>query len=80
MDREAVIDVGLYGTFPPTGDLGMISEMAAAGAAGFKVSTIEVDPIRFPRIPDGRLYEAFGEISLCSSMTCQGPGVRCSKR
>jgi allantoinase len=26
------------------------------------VSTIEVDPVRFPRIPDGRLYEAFQEI------------------
>jgi len=60
---EAIIDVGLYATFPPAGDLGIIAELAAAGAAGFKVSTIEVDPIRFPRIPDGRLYEAFQEIS-----------------
>ncbi len=61
--NEAVVDVGLYATFPPEGDLGIIAEMAAAGAAGFKVSTIEVDPVRFPRIPDGRLYEAFQEIS-----------------
>ena len=56
---EALVDVALYATFPPEGDLGMIAELAGAGAAGFKVSTIEVDPIRFPRIPDGRLYEAF---------------------
>jgi len=63
--REALIDVGLYATFPPEGDLAIIADMAAAGAAGFKVSTIEVDPIRFPRIPDGRLYEAFQEISRC---------------
>jgi allantoinase len=63
VDNEAVVDVGLYATFPPEGDLGIIAEMAAAGAAGFKVSTIEVDPVRFPRIPDGRLYEAFQEIS-----------------
>jgi allantoinase len=61
--NEALVDVGLYATFPPEGDLGIIAEMAAAGAAGFKVSTIEVDPVRFPRIPDGRLYEAFQEIS-----------------
>ena len=63
VDNEAVVDVGLYATFPPDGDLAIIAEMAAAGAAGFKVSTIEVDPVRFPRIPDGRLYEAFQEIS-----------------
>jgi allantoinase len=63
VNREAIIDVGLYATFPVEGDLGIISEMAGAGAAGFKVSTIEVDPLRFPRIPDGRLFEAFGEIA-----------------
>ena len=45
------------------GDLGVIDELAQAGAAGFKVSTIEVDPVRFPRIPDGRFYEAFQEIA-----------------
>ena len=64
LGNEAVIDVGLYATFPPEGDLGIIADMAEAGAAGFKVSTIEVDPLRFPRIPDGRLYEAFQEIAL----------------
>ncbi len=61
--REAVVDMALYATFPPQGDLSVITELADAGAAGFKVSTIEVDPVRFPRIPDGRLYEAFQEIA-----------------
>jgi allantoinase len=60
---EAVIDVALYATFPAEGDLGVLAEMADGGAAGFKVSTIEVDPVRFPRIPDSRLYEAFQEIA-----------------
>jgi allantoinase len=60
---EAVIDVALYATFPAEGGLEVLGEMADAGAAGFKVSTIEVDPVRFPRIPDGRLYEAFQEIA-----------------
>jgi allantoinase len=59
VEAEAVVDVALYATFPPVGDLGILAEMADAGAAGFKVSTIEVDPVRFPRIPDGRFYEAF---------------------
>jgi len=63
VNAEAVVDVALYATFPPEGDLGVIAELADAGAAGFKVSTIEVDPERFPRIPDGRFYEAFQEIS-----------------
>jgi len=60
---ESVVDVALYATFPTEGDLGILAEMADGGAAGFKVSTIEVDPERFPRIPDGRLYEAFQEIA-----------------
>jgi allantoinase len=63
ISREAVIDVGLYVTFPPTGPLDQIAPMAALGAAGYKVSTIEVDPVRFPRIPDGRFVEAFKEIA-----------------
>lgn len=63
VNAEAVVDIALYGTFPPKGDLGVIADLASAGAAGFKVSTIEVDPVRFPRIADGRLYEAFQEIA-----------------
>jgi len=63
VNAEAVVDVALYATFPAEGDLGILEEMADAGAAGFKVSTIEVDPVRFPRIPDDRLYEAFQVIA-----------------
>ncbi len=63
VNREAVVDVGLYATFAPTGPLDHIGAMASLGAVGFKVSTIEVDKVRFPRIPDGRLYEAFQEIA-----------------
>jgi len=61
--QEAVIDVGLYATFPARGPLDEIAAMNEAGAAGYKVSTIEVDPVRFPRIPDGRFVEAFQEIA-----------------
>ena len=62
--REAVVDVALYATFAPQGDLENIRDLAEAGACGFKVSTYGVDPVRFPRIPDGQLYEAFQEIAL----------------
>ena len=61
--KEAVVDVGLYVTFPPTGPLDEIARMADGGAAGYKVSTIEVDPVRFPRISDHRFVEAFREIA-----------------
>ena len=61
--REAVIDVALYATFTPTGDLDAIADLARAGACGFKVSTFQVDEDRFPRIPDGQLYEGFREIA-----------------
>jgi allantoinase len=63
VNAEAVVDVALYATFGPEGHLDVIGELAEVGAVGFKVSTIEVDPVRFPRIPDGRLYEAFREIA-----------------
>ncbi|MFT5144859.1 MAG: allantoinase, partial [Thalassolituus oleivorans] len=61
--REAIIDVALWATFPPHGGLDQIAPMAAAGACGFKVSTVHVDADRFPRVPDGQLYEAFQVIA-----------------
>ena len=63
ISKEAVIDVGLYVTFPASGPLDQIALLANGGAAGFKVSTIEVDPIRFPRISDDRFVDAFREIA-----------------
>ncbi|HIF21545.1 MAG TPA: hypothetical protein EYQ27_06445, partial [Gemmatimonadetes bacterium] len=39
VNAEAVVDVALYATFPPEGDLGIIADLVDAGAAGFKVST-----------------------------------------
>ncbi len=61
--NEALVDVALYATIAPRGDLASIRELAHAGAAGFKVSTLEVDPRRFPRLTDDRLVEAFQEIA-----------------
>ena len=61
--REACVDVALYATFPPTGPLEHLEPLARLGAAGFKVSVYGSDPIRFPRIPDGRLLAAFERIA-----------------
>ncbi len=63
ISAEAVVDVALYATFAPTGPLDAIASLAAAGACGFKVSTFHVDADRFPRVPDGQLYEGFQEIA-----------------
>ena len=60
---EAVIDVALYATFAPAGPLDAIADLARAGACAFKVSTFHVDADRFPRVPDGQLYEGFQEIA-----------------
>ena len=60
---EAVVDVALYATFAPTGPLDAIADLARAGACGFKVSMFHVDADRFPRVPDGQLYEGFQEIA-----------------
>jgi allantoinase len=59
VNAEAVADVALYGTIRKEGGLDEIERMAAAGACAFKVATYEADPLRFPRIPDGELLEAF---------------------
>ncbi|HEV2357774.1 MAG TPA: dihydroorotase family protein [bacterium] len=59
---EAVCDVALYGTIRKEGGLDAIEPLARAGACAFKVSTYESHPVRFPRIPDGELLEAFRRI------------------
>lgn len=58
VEREAVVDVALYGTIRKTGGTGEIAAMVAMGACGFKLSLYETDPVRFPRIPDPELLEA----------------------
>jgi allantoinase len=60
---QAVCDVALYGTIRKDGGLDAIEPLARAGACAFKVSTYESHPIRFPRIPDGELLEAFRRVA-----------------
>jgi allantoinase len=66
--REAITDVALWATIAKTGGLDEIEELVSAGACGFKVSTFETHPVRFPRIPDGELYLAMQRIQRAGSL------------
>src|SRR5256885_8188126 len=68
VDREAITDVALWATIAKTGGLDKIEELVSAGACGFKVSTFETHPVRFPRIPDGELYLAMQRIKAAGSL------------
>ena len=68
VDREALTDVALWATIAKTGGLDEIEELVSAGACGFKVSTFETHPIRFPSIPDGELYLAMQRIRAAGSL------------
>jgi allantoinase len=61
--RQARVDFALYGTVHPNDGPRHISEMVAAGAAGFKFSTFGTHPERFPRIPPQMLYACFLEVA-----------------
>jgi allantoinase len=66
--REAITDVALWATIAKTGGLDEIEELVSAGACGFKVSTFETHPVRFPSIPDGELYLAMQRIAAAGSL------------
>jgi allantoinase len=68
VDREAVIDVALWATVPPTGPLDQVQALVDAGATAFKCSTFNTHPQRFPQIPDPQLLRAFAEIAQAGGM------------
>jgi allantoinase len=68
VEREALVDVGLWATVPPRGPLEHVDELVRAGACAFKLSTFETDPVRFPRIPDDQLLAAFGAIAAAGGL------------
>ena len=63
--REALVDVALFATVAPSGPppFEEVAAMAEAGACAFKLSLFESHPVRFPRLADDRLYEAFRAIA-----------------
>jgi allantoinase len=66
--REAITDVALWATIAKAGGLDEIEELVSCGACGFKVSTFETHPVRFPRIPDGELYLAMQRMAAAGSL------------
>jgi allantoinase len=73
VEAEAVVDVALYATVAPSGGLGEIEPLHAAGAAAFKVSTFETHPVRFPRVPDGELLLAMQICAELGALVCFHP-------
>ena len=60
---QARVDFALYATIHPKDGVAQIALLAEAGAAGFKFSTFETHPDRFPRIPTPLLRAAFAEVA-----------------
>lgn len=67
-NRLAHIDVSLYATVRKSGGLAEVARMAALGCSAFKLSTFEVDAVRFPRIDNAEMREAFQEIARTGRM------------
>jgi allantoinase len=68
--REAHVDVGLYATVRPDGGGASVAELAEAGAVAFKLSMFDTDPARFPRTPDGRLFEELAAAAEVDRPVC----------
>ncbi|TRZ39786.1 hypothetical protein CEQ21_02240 [Niallia circulans] len=58
LEREAVVDIGLWATISKRNGISQIQPLAEAGAMAFKMSTFETDEHRFPRIPDPEIIKA----------------------
>ncbi|GHI01074.1 dihydroorotase [Neobacillus kokaensis] len=58
LEKEAVVDICLWGTISKKNGTDQIIPLAEAGAVAFKMSTFETDEYRFPRIPDNEIIKA----------------------
>ncbi|OPH57910.1 hypothetical protein BC351_04715 [Paenibacillus ferrarius] len=63
LEKEALIDIGLWATIAKSGGTQQIGLLADAGAVAFKMSTFETDPHRFPEIADSEIMKAMTLIS-----------------
>lgn len=63
VERESHVDAALYATISEAGGVETIPGLIEAGACAFKFSTFEAAPIRFPRITEDVLFEAFRMIA-----------------
>lgn len=58
LEKEAVVDIGLWATISKRNGIDQIKPLSEAGAMAFKMSTFETDEHRFPRIPDPEILKA----------------------
>lgn len=66
---ESHVDVATYGTLNDTHGLQAVGGLIEGGVCGFKFSTFEASPNRFPRVEEDILYEAFRLIAP-SGLAC----------
>jgi allantoinase len=63
VEAESHVDVALYATISEAKGTETIPGLIAAGACAFKFSTFEAAPVRFPRIAEDVLHDAFRMIA-----------------
>ncbi|WP_413378070.1 dihydroorotase [Alkalihalobacillus sp. 1P02AB] len=63
LEKEAIVDIGLWGTISKWNGSDEIVNLAKAGAMSFKMSTFETDPYRFPKIPDYEILKAMKKLN-----------------
>lgn len=63
LEKEAVVDTALLATLKKKDGLDEIPLLAKEGACGFKISMFNTNSVRFPRIDDGEMLDAFYAIA-----------------
>ena len=69
VERDCHVDVALFGTLNEQHGLEAAAGLIDGGVCAFKFSTFEAKPIRFPRLEEDVLYEAFRLIAP-SGLAC----------
>jgi allantoinase len=58
LEKEAIVDIGLWGTIPKRDGTSALKPLLEAGAMSFKMSTYETDEYRFPKISNADIIKA----------------------
>ena len=69
VERDCHVDVALFGTINDKYGIDVIPGLIEGGVCAFKFSTFEAAPLRFPRLYEDDMYEAFTRIAP-SGLAC----------
>lgn len=69
LEKEAIVDVGLWGTISKKEGTPDLKPLIEAGAMSFKMSTFETDEYRFPRIPNDEIIRAMKTLANTGILT-----------